>query len=75
MDDSVNRLLALGRALDDVRFASALLTGRLDPGAWRGPARRAFDEAGRELPELVRAAEAALERERQRSLLARDSGE
>lgn len=66
---AVDRLLAVERALGDVRFARRLLTERIDVDAWRGPARSAFDEARSELPALVRAAEEAVERERVHALL------
>ena len=66
---AVERLAAIERALDDVRFASRLLTERIDVDEWRGPARSAFDTARSELPALIRSAEAALERERDRALL------
>jgi hypothetical protein len=69
MQGAVDRLLALERALDDVRFAGRLLTERVDVDEWRGPARTAFDAAGSELPALLRSAEEALERERGRALL------
>ena len=69
MQGTVDRLLAIDRALDDVRFAHRLLTERIDVDEWRGPARSAFDAARSELPALVRSAEAALERERDRAVL------
>ena len=69
MQAAVDRLRALERALDDVRFAHRLLSDRVDVDEWRGPARTAFDEARRDLPALLRSAEAALERERARALL------
>jgi hypothetical protein len=69
MEGAVDRFLAIERALDDVRFAHRLLTGRVDVDGWRGPARTAFDAARSELPSLLRSAEAALERERGRALL------
>jgi hypothetical protein len=74
MQGAVDRLLAIERALDDVRFAHRLLTERVDVDQWRGPARSAFDDARIELPALVRAAESALERERGRALLRLTSG-
>jgi hypothetical protein len=69
MHGAGDRLLAVERALDDVRFAQRLLLERIDIDAWRGPARSAFDEARTELPALVRSAEEAVERERARTLL------
>ncbi len=69
MQGAVDRLLAIERALEDVRFAHRLLTERIDVNEWRGPARSAFDTARSELPALIRSAEAALEREQSRALL------
>jgi hypothetical protein len=70
MQGALDRVLAVERALDDVRFAERLLLDRIDVGSWRGPAREAFDSARNDLPALLRCAAAALERERGRALLA-----
>jgi hypothetical protein len=69
MQGSVDRLLRIERALDDVRFAHAVLTEQVDVGEWRGPARSAFDAALSELPGVVGFAESVLDRERERTLL------
>lgn len=69
MDGRVDWLQGVERALDDVRFAQALLTRRVGADQWCGPARSGFDAALHELPPLVRSAESALERERGRVLL------
>ena len=74
MQGALDRMLAIERALDDVRFAHRLLTERIDVDEWRGPARSAFDAARSELPALVRSAEAALDRARDRALLGLASG-
>ena len=74
MQGDADRLLAIERALDDVRFARRLLTERIDVDEWRGPARNAFDTARSELPALIRSAEAALEQERGRALLRLSAG-
>ena len=74
MQGGVDRLLAIERALEDVRFAHRLLTERVDVDEWRGPAKSAFEAARSELPALVRTAEAALERERGRALLRLHAG-
>ncbi len=68
MGSGVDRLLAIERALDDVQFAERLLGHPIDVQTWQGPARRAFDDAWNRLPVLVRSAEAALERERDRAV-------
>lgn len=70
-----NRLPALDSALDDVRYAQHLLPDPDEPASWRGPARDAFDQAFEHLPGLIRSAEAALARERDRALLALRSGQ
>ena len=75
MQGALDRLLAVERALDDVRFAERLLLDRIDVDSWRGPARSAFDAARSDLPALVTIAHAALERERCRSQLAVTAGE
>ncbi|MDQ4138127.1 MAG: hypothetical protein M3116_04695 [Actinomycetota bacterium] len=70
MTAEVERMLAIERALDDVRFAERMLLDPDEPASWRGPARDAFVQAAGELPGFLRSAEAALERERTRALLA-----
>ena len=75
MQGAVDRLLAVERALDDVRFAERLLLDRIDVDSWRGPARTAFDAARSDLPALLRTALNALERERCRAQLAVTAGD
>jgi hypothetical protein len=69
MPAEADRLLALDRALEDARLAARMLPDRGDLMSWRGPAHDAFVQAFDALPPLLRAAEAALERERNRALL------
>jgi hypothetical protein len=69
MESTVDRVLAIDRALSEVRSAHRLLTERIDVDAWRGPARSAFDSASSELPVLVGTAESALERARDAAML------
>jgi hypothetical protein len=70
MPSALDRLLALDRALDDVRSAERALGGRGELASWRGPAHAAFVRAFDEIPPLLRSAGAALERDRARALLA-----
>lgn len=69
MQGGVERLLALDRAIDEVRFAERLLLPSVGPGCWRGPASDAFVRASDELPLLLHRAATALERERTRTAL------
>jgi hypothetical protein len=70
MPAGLDRLLAVDRALHDVRFAQLLLLDPAENGAWRGPAHDAFLEALETIRGLLRIAETALERERTRAQLA-----
>ena len=70
MPAELDRLLALDRALQNVRFAERMLVDREVFASWRGPASQAFAEAFDALPELLRSAAVALDRDRDRTMLA-----
>ena len=69
MPVGLDRLLAVDRALEDVRFAERTLVDREVFASWRGPARDAFVVAFDALQPLLESAEAALEQERRRAAL------
>ncbi|MFC0680376.1 hypothetical protein ACFFGH_21295 [Lysobacter korlensis] len=69
MAAGLDRLIALERALDDVRIAVRMLPDGAAFSSWRGPAHDAFVQAFSGLPGLLHSAAASLDRERSRALL------